>query len=61
MDKDNVIASVPLYILQDLCDMARKSPEYRAGYAWTAVAMNYACRAINHAMIRAAVEEDLKN
>lgn len=39
-------------LLADLLDMARKSTQYREGYAWTASAMHEANRLLNNERIR---------
>lgn len=52
MEKDEIIVAVPLDVLEDLASMARKSDQYRAGYAWTAVAMHITNRIINGALYR---------
>lgn len=54
---DLEIVAVPLWLLDDLMCMARKSDQYRAGYAWTAVAMSRANRIMNGAMYRLGTSE----
>lgn len=52
MPNEDILVVVPLDVLDDLMCMARKSDQYRAGYAWTAVAMSKANRIANGAMYR---------
>jgi hypothetical protein len=53
MNDQETLVLVRLETLNDLMAMARQSPQYRQGQSWTAITMNTANRAANHAMIRA--------
>lgn len=52
MEKADIIVAVPLDVFDDLMSMARRSDQYRKGYAWTAVAMSKANHLANNAMVR---------
>ena len=52
IENPHSIVTLPTQLLVDLLDMARKSPQYREGQAWTASAMHSANRLLNNQMYR---------
>jgi len=48
---------IPLRLFKDLIDMARKSDQYREGYAWSAVSMNEASRLLSAALAKQAAKD----
>ena len=57
MDEPTLTVTLPVRIIEDLVQMARKSPQYREGYHWTVVAMHEVSKALNVAKIAAKGEK----
>ena len=46
LNNPHSVVAIPTQLLEDLLQMARKSPQYREGYSWAASAMHQANRSL---------------